>query len=513
MNPAVCILAAGEGRRMGRLTGFVNKALLPIDNRAVLSHIIDSFPASADLVIAVGYKSESLIEYVRAAHSDRSVTFVEVENVSGPGSGPGLSLSMCRGQLQRPFWFVTADCIVRNPVPALDRNWVGVSEISREARSEYSTVSVVDGRVAGFCNKGADGHSHAYIGMCGVVDFEAYWATFDGCALPDAHVEVFGQPGVTWAAEPMEWVDTGTEINYEFADKLLSKRQAYELRKDTREITYRLPGKLVKLADPAVTAARVRRAALLAPHVPPLTFGGDHLFAYDWVDGDILYLLNDFEVNCRFINWYGGEFLSRSRATSDPDFRAACDRFYREKTHERVGRFLSQGRGLARPLTINRVDCPAVAVQLDAVDWPSLAAGREGPFHGDLNFGNVVCGRDGRFWLIDWRDTFAGREATGDVYYDLGKLYAGLEVNWHLVSQDGYFVREASGRVEALHDSTPAQRMSRQYLEQWLADGGYDVDKVKTIAALVVLNMSPLHPGRVGDFLFLYGRYMLARNS
>ena len=55
--------------------------------------------------------------------------------------------------------------------------------------------------------------------------------------------------------------------------------------------------------------------------------------------------------------------------------------------------------------------------------------------------------------------------------------------------------------------------MSRQYLEQWLADGGYDVDKVKTIAALVVLNMSPLHPGRVGDFLFLYGRYMLARNS
>jgi thiamine kinase-like enzyme len=184
-----------------------------------------------------------------------------------------------------------------------------------------------------------------------------------------------------------------------------------------------------------------------------------------------------------------------------------------------------EGPNKARAFQIAYTDAPTRSIQrwvqkrreesvaADAAVAADVAAGREGPFHGDLNFGNVVCGRDGRFWLIDWRDTFAGREATGDVYYDLGKLYAGLEVNWHLVSQDGYFVREASGRVEALHDSTPAQRMSRQYLEQWLADGGYDVDKVKTIAALVVLNMSPLHPGRVGDFLFLYGRYMLARNS
>ena len=37
----VCILAAGVGSRMGELSQYVNKAILPINYKAVISHIIE----------------------------------------------------------------------------------------------------------------------------------------------------------------------------------------------------------------------------------------------------------------------------------------------------------------------------------------------------------------------------------------------------------------------------------------------------------------------------------------
>ena len=43
MNSKVCILAAGNGTRMGHYSKVINKALLPINKKAVISHIIEKF--------------------------------------------------------------------------------------------------------------------------------------------------------------------------------------------------------------------------------------------------------------------------------------------------------------------------------------------------------------------------------------------------------------------------------------------------------------------------------------
>ena len=82
----VCILTAGRGTRMGEFTHFVNKAILPIDYKAVISHIILKFPKNTDFVIAVGHLSSQVKEYLRLAHPDIKVQFVLVENYSGIGS-------------------------------------------------------------------------------------------------------------------------------------------------------------------------------------------------------------------------------------------------------------------------------------------------------------------------------------------------------------------------------------------------------------------------------------------
>lgn len=515
MNPALCIVAAGRGSRMGSLTDSVNKALLPIDGKAIIGHIIDAFPAKCDLVVAVGYKGDMVEEYVRAAYPGRNATFVQVENWFGPGSGPGHSQNCCREHLRRPFYFCTADCLVRNQVHDLSHNWVGVCPIDHDLRSSFSTVQVVNGGfMGGFKNKVTDGHEFAYIGMCGVRDWEQFWADFDAylATAPAGeceHVGVF--PGsITWNCRQMDWIDTGTDINYHFAKRLLSKKQEYELEKASREITYRLPGRLVKLGDPKSVTQRIERAKLLSPHVPPVTFSGHHLYAYDWVEGDLLYARDSFDLNCKLIHWCHETFWSKPEP-APTGFREACNVFYREKTLGRLARYAADHPGSDREVVVNGVKCRPLVDQFKLVDWGGLTDGVPVRFHGDLNPGNVIVRPDGTFCLIDWRDAFGNGLAVGDLYYDLGKLYAGLEVNWWLLSHDKYVVERKADMVIVRHEVTPDQRNSLRYFEQWLSDTGYDLRKVKTVAALVLLNMSPLHGGRLGEFLFHYGRYMLWR--
>ena len=45
--------------------------------------------------------------------------------------------------------------------------------------------------------------------------------------------------------------------------------------------------------------------------------------------------------------------------------------------------------------------------------------------------------------------------------------------------------------------------------EKWIVDNGYDLDKVKSITALIFLNMSPLHEKEFGNLLFFKSKQML----
>ena len=46
--------------------------------------------------------------------------------------------------------------------------------------------------------------------------------------------------------------------------------------------------------------------------------------------------------------------------------------------------------------------------------------------------------------------------------------------------------------------------------EKWLIDNNYDLEKVKTITALIFLNMSALHEEELGNLLFFKSKQMLS---
>ena len=87
-NYKVCILAAGIGSRS--FDPNINKSLLPLDGKAVISNIINKFEQNQKFVIALGYLSDQVKQYLLHAHPKTKFEFVMIKKYFGFG---GLRLS------------------------------------------------------------------------------------------------------------------------------------------------------------------------------------------------------------------------------------------------------------------------------------------------------------------------------------------------------------------------------------------------------------------------------------
>ena len=101
-TPAVLILSAGVGSRLSKLTDHVNKALLTINNEAIISIIIDKFPKDYDFIITLGYKGVELRKFL-SLDFNKKFRVYKCSNYSNP-IGPGTTALMCR-ILKKTFCF------------------------------------------------------------------------------------------------------------------------------------------------------------------------------------------------------------------------------------------------------------------------------------------------------------------------------------------------------------------------------------------------------------------------
>ncbi len=177
-RPLVCILTAGSGTRMGPYAQIINKALLPIDFRAVISRIVALFPADAEFVIALGYRADQVQAYLSIAHPGLNIRYVTVSPYEGPGSGPGYSLLSCRHELNGPFYFVACDTLFQaiDLVPA-HANWAGVARVPVEESAAYCNLRVDGDRVLDIVDKRRTASEDfvAFSGFLHVHDSEAFW--------------------------------------------------------------------------------------------------------------------------------------------------------------------------------------------------------------------------------------------------------------------------------------------------------------------------------------------------
>lgn len=341
---AFCILAAGRGVRCQGVNK-LHKCLLPIGNKAVISHIIDKAPVESEIIIAVGHQAQLVKEYCLAAHPDRNFTFVTVDNYDGPGSGPGYSLLCCKEHLQRPFYLFCSDCIVsEDHLPELNRNWLGVYPVSDPAH--WSTAQVYDGKIIQFKNKSIDGYEYAWIGVAGIKDYKVFWSQirhtdkeFELVSAfydPDAYMELY--------AYLFGWHDTGTPENYKNS-KLHLGQCNLGMVKEIDEITYKVGDRCVKVfGDAQVAAGRIERATLLSGLIPEMKFQGQHVYAYKWASGGTFYEVGTLSMFEDFLNWCETNLWKapETNALFDAKFFILCHKFYHNKTLDRVKAYLDK---------------------------------------------------------------------------------------------------------------------------------------------------------------------------
>ena len=338
-QPAVLLLAAGKGERLGNLTTDINKALLPINNKAIISSIINKFPSNYEIVVALGYKGNIIKEYCKLAHSNRRFTFVNVDDINSSNSGPGYSALKCKKYLNRPFYLAVADCIIDSELPPQDGNWLGVYPTSYPEK--YSTVkSDIKGNVLDFTNKNSKGFKDAFIGLASILEYDVFWNELENNIQNGEIVSAFYNPSKysNFSIKRAKWLDTGTldDLNRTksyFNDNPLS------LHKETSEITYK-EDKFIKFHPNSDNILnKSKRAEILNGLIPTDFTNSNNFISYNWEEGKTLYNYNDINLYKKFLLKLHSNIKKSKTWVGDQELYKS---FYITKTENRKNKFINR---------------------------------------------------------------------------------------------------------------------------------------------------------------------------
>jgi hypothetical protein len=437
-STAYVILAGGRGTRMGRIGDTLNKALLPLNQRAILTHLIELGPPGAELIICTGYRADQVRDYVELAHPELQVTWVPLAGWDQPGAGAGAALLAARGLVgDRRMVTVTCDTLWE-PDPTLWDDplfsWAAHAPLPAGSAPERWCRLALTGehRVTSVVDKSAWslGASRVYTGLAHIAaaDLPIYWRGIETGQLlngelrdPNGLAALVQRGKLT--GKRITWTDTGDMMAYRRAVIL---RDGYDWSKE-QEVTWVLPdeGRVVKWwADYTILNSVIQRRSWLAGSdgqgdVPEIADVRGQMLALEYVPGvigyDALKTSSDLHaLTSSPMLW----FITRPVEVDRFEAREACRLFYRLKTLKRVTMLRQPIRALADDV-IAQVNWDRV------INYPLPAH-----FHGDFNLGNMIF--DGVKWhLIDWRSSFgAPGELWGDFRYDAAKFLAGLRVRW-----------------------------------------------------------------------------------
>ena len=485
---------------MGGYAKHINKGLLPINNKAIISDVIDKTTDDYEIVIAVGYKSKQVIEYCKAAHPNRSFTFVHIDDFESKESGPGYSLLKCKKHLQRPFYFVTGDCLIKDKLPLLDSNWLGLHPTS--IPEIYSTAKLDKNyKITGFKGKTKEGYDHAFIGLCGIFDFNLFWNELEVNLKNSGEMvsAFYNIKKYNAVGKILNWYDVGTVENYIKAQNVFTPKK-YGIPKTNGQFIYKVNDKCIKMFQEPVKG-KCHRADNLNGLVPNLIYKGENSFSYDWVDGTTLYE-SKLQDRIDFIHWVGDEI---KKNIVDKDITSECQEFYFNKTNSRLYEYLNNSPEIMRgELNINKKTYRPITNYLDNIDFKELYSNTlpTTRWHGDMQFDNIINTNEG-FKFIDWRDTFGGSIDLGDAYYDLAKLYGGIHMNYsYMKDESNYTYTQNKNVINFSFKEDKEKPILLTKFEEMVNLHGYSFTKIKTLTSLIYLNMSPLHEKNLDHLLF-----------
>ena len=511
-NPVVCIIAAGTGTRLGKLSDNCHKSLLPLNQKAIISSIIDKFDYSHEIIIAVGHLKDQVIEYINLYHKDRNIKFVNVDPYIGKGSGPAFSLECCKEYLRRPFYFCVSDFYTDEKIQNLNlssKNWISVKDTSLPEL--YSTINIDNGKITSIVNKRKDGYSKAFTGIFYMYDHQLFWDEFEKNVDNNKEVvDIFKNIELfNFQSREIELDDMGTfDLYFKLMDKYEKKYQ--HLHKTKFEHKYHKDDNFIKAGTKEKITKLFERGVHLKNFIPSLEFKGEHFFSYKYFEGKTLYQLNDKNIYKKYLEWFGNNFCKINIKKKDE----CAYKFYFEKTKSRLELVKSNiyFQDLDSKKMINDKQVLTIDEYFNKIDWEELSNIIPTElFHGDLQFDNILYNGE-EFKFIDWREDFGGNTNFGDLYYDLAKMYGGMILNYLKMKNHNNYNHLITGNTVIVNhfvDPILNEIMEKDFVI-FLNNNNFDFNRVKLLTALIFLNMAPLHINNFDKFLFLKSKMLLA---
>lgn len=524
-NFKLCILAAGKGTRNTSITG-LHKALLPIENKAVISHIIESVSEDTEIVIAVGYKSEQVKSYIKHIFPLRSIKFVDIDNYDGLGSGPGLSLLSCKDYLQSPFIFTSADTLIEKSdvFDNFDENWMGVSHVELEDSKNYCLVyDHEDKNGYKYLKKVYFGEGNlAYIGAAGIYNYDLFWDSLESQKAFRFENPTLGEKNEYQVLDGFNglkkvkliecsWHDTGNDDAYEKVKNYFSHEV---VATKANEAIFIENGKVIKyFADADIAKRRIKRTEYLNGSSPSIKYLNDNMYSYDYVNGMLLSNLSEDKLLKKILPFYF-EIFASEQFEKTGEFISDCKEMYYNKTHNRIINSFA-GTDLDKIEFINGVRVDGILELLKKIDWASIYdLSIPSRFHGDFQPENIL--HDGNdFKIIDWRDSFGKSLEVGDLYYDLGKLYHAIIISGQIVLSKGYGYKIKNNTAFIEYNLKSNLNLLMNYFEDFCKEKELSWNNVELLGILQYIGICSLyktfHEGEYGKFLFLLGKYMLVK--
>ena len=230
------ILAGGQGTRL-TLFPRLHKALVPLQNRPAISHILQNVPEDVEVIVSLGNLAEQIRSYLAYVYPDRKITCVPDDTTKGQ-PGPAMGLRSCQSLLSGPFVFTSVDTILGPGIlhAAPTETWLGVDKLKAVT---YACASAKLGltRIE---------VPPIFIGIAGVANPEDFFQRLGSAAEV---TEGFHD----YQLKQLPWTDVGADATYLAA----CGQSTVPLKKD--QVTFIDNGRVVKFfADPE-RAARVAK--------------------------------------------------------------------------------------------------------------------------------------------------------------------------------------------------------------------------------------------------------------
>ena len=312
------------------------------------------------------------------------------------------------------------------------------------------------------------------------------------------------------------WFDTGTLESYkETNENFAGGEKKFDFSKGN-EFIYFVNGRVIKyFADKNIAENRHKRSKRLKGLCPEIEAIQGNFYAYRKLDGQVMYNVLDRQLVKDFLIWLKTSLWKKVELTPEQqgEFDLACKTFYHDKTLERLNKFYAKTSLQDDWNIINGVQIPPLSEMLKKVDWDFVTKGIASNFHGDLQFDNILVTRNfsnlKKFIILDWRHDFGGLIDYGDLYYDLAKMYGGVNISYQAIKK-GNFSFDMSGQSVYYNYSIGNDLLeAKEECEDFIIKNGYDLKKVKLLTALVFLNMSPLHNTPFDVMLYYMGKSRL----